>query len=128
MHAEDRSRSYEAVVTRVKPFGFFVEVLDLMLEGFIHISEIDDDYYLFEERAMLLRGRHRGKIYKAGETVQVSLKRIDLIYLESDWYLVQEGKKANRTERKEKQSRKDREPRRPDRNPDRKKNRRKRTG
>ena len=49
------------LVTRVKPFGLFFEVLDFMLESFLHVSELQNDYYVFEEKQVRLRGRHRAK-------------------------------------------------------------------
>lgn len=88
-------KQYEAVVTRVKNFGLFFEVLDLMLEGFLHVSELENDYYVFEEAKMSLRGtRHHGA-FSAGNRITVMLKNIDMILLESQWNLVPEEREDN---------------------------------
>ncbi len=87
-YQQDAYKQYEAVVTRVKPFGFFFELIDLMLEGFIHVSEIDNDYYIYDEGNLKLEGRRSGQTYSAGEKITVMLKEIDLITLETKWSLV----------------------------------------
>ena len=93
---EDPQREYKAVVTKIKPFGLFFEVQDLMLEGFLHISELEDDYFVFDEIRNILFGRHSGKIHKLGEPIKVQLARIDLILLESNWILSSEHPRRKR--------------------------------
>ncbi len=84
---EDPSREYNAIVTKIKPFGLFFELQDLMLEGFLHISELENDYFIYDDKRNLLIGRSSGKVHKLGETIKVRLARIDLIVLESSWIL-----------------------------------------
>lgn len=81
-------RQYNAIVTRVKPFGIFFEVLDLMLESFLHVSELDNDYFYFEEANIQLKGRNTGQTYVSGEKILVMLKEVNFINLESQWSLV----------------------------------------
>jgi ribonuclease R len=88
---EDPSREYNAVVTKIKPFGLFFELQDLMLEGFLHISELENDYFIYDEKRNLLFGRSTGKIHKLGEPIKVRLSRVDLIQIESSWILSAEG-------------------------------------
>jgi len=87
-------REYEAVVTRVKNFGFYFEVLDLMLESYLHVSELDNDYYVYEEAEMILRGRHRNQVFRAGDKVTVMLKEVNLITLDSKWNLIPDTKRS----------------------------------
>lgn len=87
---ENPHRQFEAVITRVKNFGLVFEVIGLMLEGFIHISEIGDDYYVFEEAEMRLRGRSTNQMYCVGEKITVMINQIDLITSEVSWHFVRE--------------------------------------
>ncbi len=87
-YAEDPQREYKAVVTKIKPFGLFFELQELMLEGFLHISELEDDYFCFDEVRNVLYGRSSGKTHKLGEPIKVRLARIDLVQLESNWSLI----------------------------------------
>lgn len=93
---QDPDREYHGTITKVKPFGLFFEVADLMLEGFLHISELDNDYFLFDPRRNILRGRSSGKTYTVGEVVKVVPEAVDFILLESKWRLVTLHKKPSR--------------------------------
>lgn len=93
-YEENPQRQYEAVITRIRPFGVTFEILELMLEGFIHISELGTDYYEFEEKANRLRGVRRGEIFSSGEKIHVMLEEIDLISCESKWNMVAERDKV----------------------------------
>jgi ribonuclease R len=86
--AQTPYKQFEAVVTRVKPFGIYFDVLDFMLEGFLHISDLDDDYFDYSDDAMMLVGRHAGFSYKAGDRLLVMMRSIDLIQMECSWSLV----------------------------------------
>ncbi|MCE5294268.1 MAG: VacB/RNase II family 3'-5' exoribonuclease [Chlamydiales bacterium] len=87
-HIKERNRTYEAVVTRVKPFGISFDVLDFMLEGFLHVSELDEDFFDYSEKEMMLLGRYQGLSYKAGDKLSVSVRHIDFILQECSWQLI----------------------------------------
>lgn len=101
-HEKEPYKRYEAVVTRVKNFGLFFEALEFMVEGFLHVSELENDYYIFEEAAMRLRGRHSGKTYSAGDRVVVMLRSVDFIILESKWYFAGEIEDNRKTKSRHK--------------------------
>ena len=67
---------FSGVVSGVTGFGLFV-MLDNTVEGLVHISELDDDYYSFDEAARTLSGRHKGSVYKLGMQVEVTLVKSD---------------------------------------------------
>lgn len=85
---ENPHREYEAVVTKVKNFGVYFEILELMLESYLHVSDLENDYYVFDETEVILRGRHHGQVYRAGDKITVMLKEVDFITLDSKWHLV----------------------------------------
>jgi len=104
---QNPEREYNAVVTKIKPFGLFFELQDLMLEGFLHISELENDYFIYDERSNTLCGRSSGKTHKLGEIIQVRLAKVDLIQLESSWVLSAEGgTRPRRSHRRRHRSRK----------------------
>lgn len=84
----DPHREFVAVVTKVKPFGVHFELNDLMLEGFLHISELENDYFTYDAQRNMLIGTRTGKTHRLGETLTVQLVSVDLILLESRWALV----------------------------------------
>lgn len=92
-HANDKYRQYDAVVTRVNPAGIAFELIDLMLEGFLHVSQFDWDYYVFDERTRCLRGEASGRSFHSGIRIQVGVMKVDLVFGEVTWYLVTESTK-----------------------------------
>lgn len=109
--ATERHRVFEAVVTRVKPFGIYFDVLEFMMEGFLHVSELDEDFFDYSEREMMLMGRYMGLSYKAGDKLLVSVRHIDFILQECSWQLVTHSDESNEvapTRRKQEKRRKKR--------------------
>jgi ribonuclease R len=68
---------FEGVIGGVTSFGFFVEINDLLVEGLVRVRDLEDDYYLFDEKQYMLRGRSRGKIYRLGDHVRVRVVGVD---------------------------------------------------
>ncbi len=84
---EDPTKEYQACITRIKPFGLFFELSDLSIEGFLHISELENDYFVYDQERGILFGRSTGKTHRSGDKLTVKLNRIDLILMESQWSL-----------------------------------------
>ena len=91
---EDPLKEYKATITRIKPFGLFFEMADLALEGFLHISELENDYFFYNAEKNHLVGKGSGRIHALGEPLKVRVKSIDLILLESKWELVTKNPRA----------------------------------
>ena len=81
-------QEFEAVISSVTGFGFFVE-LENTCEGLVHISTIDDDYYVFEEDKYRLFGERTRKIYALGDAVKVLLSRADTSVGKLDFEIVE---------------------------------------
>ena len=82
---EDPTREYTAVITQVKPVGITLEIQELMLEGFLHVSELENDFFDFNTATNQLKGRDTGIIHKVCDTLSVTADRINLIELEVKW-------------------------------------------
>lgn len=66
------------VVSRIAKFGFFVELFDFFVEGLVLLEDLEDDYYLFDEKKHRLRGRKGGKVFKIGTEVTVKVAKVDV--------------------------------------------------
>jgi ribonuclease R len=75
---------FDGLVTAVTDFGLFVELKDLFVDGLIHVSELDDDYYRFEPDRYRLVGERNGRQYRLGEEMEVQLIRADRITRQID--------------------------------------------
>jgi|LSQX01.2.fsa_nt_gb ribonuclease R len=63
-------------ISGVTSFGFFVE-LENTVEGLVHVTKMEDDYYFFDEKRYSLVGEHGGKVYRLGDSVKVCLEKVD---------------------------------------------------
>ncbi len=97
---QDPHREYDAVVTRVKPFGLYFELSELSIEGFLHISELENDYFIYDAERNVLVGKSSGKMHRLGEKLKVSLAHLDLILLESRWELSTSDQRRKKTHRR----------------------------
>ena len=50
---------HRGFVISVQPFGFFVELEEIFVEGLVHVSALTDDYYQFDEATHSLTGMSR---------------------------------------------------------------------
>jgi ribonuclease R len=69
---------YEGIITHITSYGIFVEPFDVFVEGIVLLSELYDDYYLFQEEKYRLIGRRTRKIYRIGDRVRVKVALADV--------------------------------------------------
>jgi len=63
---------FEGMISSVTQFGFFVE-LPNTIDGLVHISDLTDDYYQFDDKNMRLVGEATGRSYKLSDKVKVKV-------------------------------------------------------
>lgn len=78
---------YEGIISGVTSFGIFVE-LDNTVEGLVHISNLIDDYYIYDNDKKILTGEHLGKTYKIGDIVSVRLEKVSIANAEIDFVIL----------------------------------------
>ncbi|KPV40188.1 hypothetical protein AN478_08630 [Thiohalorhabdus denitrificans] len=79
---------YDAVIAGVTGFGVFAELTGVYVEGLVHITNLEDDYYHFDPVHHLLRGERTGRIYQLGDPLRVKVTRVDVDDLKIDLGLV----------------------------------------
>jgi ribonuclease R len=78
---------YPGVISGVTDWGIFVE-LENKIEGMIPIRELDDDFYIFDEKNYSLVGRHSHKSYQLGDELKIKIWRTNLEKKQLDFQLV----------------------------------------
>jgi ribonuclease R len=91
---------FSGIISGILPFGFFVRLNDLLAEGLVRLSSMEDDYYRYDEKNKRLVGRHSRKIYNLGERVKVQLIRVNKEEREIDFNLVSEKGAGKQKKRK----------------------------
>jgi len=68
---------FDGIISSVTSFGMFVE-LPNTIEGLVHITALDDDYYIYDEKHLCLIGERTKKVYRLGDTAKVVCSRVDI--------------------------------------------------
>lgn len=69
---------FAGVVSTVTNFGLFVRLSDLYIEGLVHVTSLNNDYYRFDAERQVLTGEHSGVSYRMGDAVQVKVVAVNL--------------------------------------------------
>jgi ribonuclease R len=89
---QDRvGEEFEALIISVTKFGFFVELMDMFIEGLVPISSLTDDHYIYNDSSKQIVGQRTKKKYSLGEKVRVILDRIDNVQRKLQFAVVEEA-------------------------------------
>ncbi|MCK5737681.1 ribonuclease R [bacterium] len=67
---------FEGVIAGVVVFGLFVEIPEFLIEGLVHVNELEKDFFVFDDRHLQLIGQNTGKIYRLGDKLRVRVARV----------------------------------------------------
>lgn len=81
--------SFEGLVSGVMPFGVFVELKEIFVEGLIHISEMTDDFYIHDDKTYSWIGRDTDKVIRLGDEVRIKVEKVDLEKKSIDFILLE---------------------------------------
>ncbi|MGD0036515.1 MAG: ribonuclease R [Bacteroidota bacterium] len=88
---------FHAVISGVTNFGIFVELTDLLVQGLLHVRDLNDDYYTYDEKQYTLKGRRTGKQYRLGDTLEVKVVRVNPEDRQIDFVLVEKDEEKVHT-------------------------------
>ncbi len=83
-------QEFVGTISGVTQWGFYVELEDSKCEGMVSITELEDDYYEFDEKNYCIAGRHHHKIYQLGDKVTIKVAKANLVARQLDYELVRE--------------------------------------
>ena len=88
-YMQDRvGEEFDGTVSGVTGFGLFVTLDDLHVDGLVHISDLGQDYFQFDQQKHTLRGERSGVRYQLGGRVRVKVVRVDIEQAKIDFTLV----------------------------------------
>lgn len=96
--------TFDSVITSVQDFGLFVEIPQYKIEGLVHVTALDNDYYRYDRERQWLRGEHTGKTYKLRDNIQVRLSEVNLVDRQMAFELVGTVPAKNTPKRQQKKS------------------------
>lgn len=74
--ADFLGESFDGVISGVSNWGLYVE-LPNTVEGMIRMTDLNDDYYLFDPAKIQLTGERTKKEYKLGQKIRVTVSGVD---------------------------------------------------
>jgi ribonuclease R len=84
-------QTFQGLITTVVEFGCFVQILDVAVDGLLHINNLHDDLYVMEEDGHAWRGRRSGRRLRTGAHVRVTVSAVNPIEGLIDLALAEEG-------------------------------------
>ncbi|RCW69047.1 RNAse R [Marinobacter nauticus] len=84
---------YDGIIGAVVPFGFFVELSDIYIEGLVHVSTLSGDYFHHDAVKHRLIGERTAVSFRLGDEVRVRVVRVDLEDRKIDLELVSTPKR-----------------------------------
>jgi ribonuclease R len=82
---------FHGIISGVIQYGIFVEINDMLVEGMLHVRDLTDDYYVFDEKQYALIGERNGKRLRLGDSITVKVakvtperRQIDFVIAETD--------------------------------------------
>lgn len=69
---------FDGIVSSVAPFGLFIDLTGLYIEGLLHVSNLAGDYYEYEAKHHRLVGSKTRKVYALGEKLRVKVTRVSM--------------------------------------------------
>ena len=83
-------REFEGIVSGVTEWGIHVEIIETKCEGMVRLSDLNDDYYEFDEKLFEIRGQRSGKRITLGDKLNVQVAKTDIDRRTIDLSLVQD--------------------------------------
>jgi ribonuclease R len=81
---------FEGIVSGVTEWGIFVEIIETKCEGMIRMSDLNDDFYEFDEKQLRVIGRNNKRIISLGDKLNVLVAKTDIDRRTIDLELVNE--------------------------------------
>jgi len=93
---EKVGEQFDGVVTAVTNFGVFVQLPKLQIDGLVHVTNLQHDYYRYDAGSQALIGDRSGTQYRLGDNLTVVVSRVDLESKRIDFQLAPRTTAKNR--------------------------------
>lgn len=89
--SEHLGEDFEGVISGVMDKGIFVDLKNIHCEGMVRVSDLTDDYYVYDEKRHCLVGKNHGKKYQLGKEIHVKVVNTDIKARQIDLKLVDDA-------------------------------------
>ena len=78
----------KGLIITVQSYGLFVELPNLFIEGLVHVSTLNDDWYEYRSRQNLLIGRKSKNTFRVGDLINIKILKVDILKYQIDLELI----------------------------------------
>ena len=82
------NQKFKGTISGMNPKGFYVQLNDILADGFVKIETVDDDFYYFDESMMKFRGRKYKSEISFGQTIEIMVEQVNIQKGFADFILV----------------------------------------
>lgn len=79
--------TYDGIISGVTEWGIYVEVVENMCEGMIHLRNLKDDFYIYDEKNYCIIGKYTKRKFQLGDPIKVKLINADIDKKQLDFIL-----------------------------------------
>lgn len=87
---------FVGTISATAEFGLFVTLKDLYVDGMVHVSQLGDDFFVYDQASQSLVGQNRGQSFSLGDEVKIKVAGVNLEERKIDFELVQQLSHAGR--------------------------------
>ncbi|WP_278364136.1 ribonuclease R, partial [Acinetobacter schindleri] len=69
---------FVGIISATAEFGLFVTLKDLYVDGMVHVSQLGDDFFVFDQSSQNLIGQNRGQVFGLGDEVKIKVAGVNL--------------------------------------------------
>ena len=80
---------YDAHISGITSYGIYAEIDENHCEGMVPMRDLDDDYYDFDEKNFVLRGRRHHHKYQLGDAIRIQVAKTNLEKRQLDFTLAE---------------------------------------
>ncbi len=85
---------FEGTVAGVTGFGLFIELDDIYIEGLLHVTELGNDYFVYDKSKHAMIGERTHLSYRLGDRLKVKVAKVDLESIKIDFTLADSSKSS----------------------------------
>ncbi len=71
-------RDFDGIISGITEWGIYVEIVETKCEGMIRITDLDDDYYEYDEKNLRLIGQNNKRMFTLGDKLEVTVAATDI--------------------------------------------------
>ena len=87
---------FNGLISATAEFGLFVTLKDLYVDGMVHVSQLGNDYFTFDQASQNLVGQNHGQTFSLGDEVKIKVAGVNLGDRKIDFELIQQLTHAGR--------------------------------